>query len=172
MLRNTELEIPKLKDIKNKVILLKVTVTDCDLHTRGKPYRIIAVTSTTSLYGLAKTIVFSFNFYFDHMFGFFWPLTKRYHDAEKHFEYFVDIFDDYQEECKIEGRVISKSVTKTKISSVLKLLKSKMLFLFDYGDQWYFIVELYGVDDKKANKKYPVVYKKVGRAPKQYRQYI
>lgn len=168
VIKKNELEIPKFKDLKDKVILLKITATDWDLNTKGMPYRIIAVTRTTSLYVLAKSIVFSFNFDFDHAFGFFWPLTKHYPDSTEHFEYFADVCNDYQEECRNERRPIAKSVIKTKVACVLELLNNKMLFLFDYGDEWKFIVELYGIDDKKVNIKYPVVCKKVGRSTKQY----
>ena len=43
-----------------------------------------------------------------------------------------------------------------------------MLFLFDYGDTWLFVVELIKFGKKEAKKKYPRVVKKVGLAPEQY----
>jgi hypothetical protein len=43
-----------------------------------------------------------------------------------------------------------------------------MTFLFDYGDNWQFRVELIGKGVKERDVKYPKVRKKVGRAPKQY----
>jgi hypothetical protein len=43
-----------------------------------------------------------------------------------------------------------------------------MLFLFDYGDQWQFKVELIGLGQKEAKAAYPRVVKQVGAAPPQY----
>ena len=44
----------------------------------------------------------------------------------------------------------------------------QMLFLFDYGDQWQFKVELIGLGQKEAKVTYPRVVKQVGTAPPQY----
>jgi hypothetical protein len=43
-----------------------------------------------------------------------------------------------------------------------------MLFLFDYGDEWRFKVELIGLGRKELNAVYPRVLKRVGEAPPQY----
>lgn len=43
-----------------------------------------------------------------------------------------------------------------------------MLFLFDYGDNWHFIVELKGIESPKEDAKYPFVVESVGYAPPQY----
>ncbi len=43
-----------------------------------------------------------------------------------------------------------------------------MLFLFDYGDEWHFIVELKVVESPKAGEKYPLVTESLGDAPPQY----
>jgi hypothetical protein len=43
-----------------------------------------------------------------------------------------------------------------------------MLFLFDYGDEWHFIVELKGIKSQSENTKYPFVVESVGDAPPQY----
>jgi hypothetical protein len=42
-----------------------------------------------------------------------------------------------------------------------------MLFLFDYGDEWRFKVELIGLG-RKEKAVYPRVVKRVGEAPPQY----
>jgi len=69
------------------------------------------------------------------------------------------------EECK-PG---TKSVKKTKLREAF-FEDKKMLFLFDYGDEWKFIVEL--VREEKsafaANKKYPLLLQKIGSSPEQY----
>jgi hypothetical protein len=43
-----------------------------------------------------------------------------------------------------------------------------MLFLFDYGDEWRFKVELIGLGRKEPGAVYPRVVKQVGEAPPQY----
>ena len=43
-----------------------------------------------------------------------------------------------------------------------------MLFLFDYGDEWHFIVELKGIELSKEGEKYPFVLESIGSAPSQY----
>ena len=43
-----------------------------------------------------------------------------------------------------------------------------MLFLFDYGDEWLFTVELIGLGRKEPKVAYPRVLKRVGEAPPQY----
>jgi len=66
------------------------------------------------------------------------------------------------EESKFDG------VERTKVGKVLREIKKKMLFLFDYGDEWHFIVELKGVEPQSENAKYPFVVESVGDAPPQY----
>ena len=60
------------------------------------------------------------------------------------------------------------SVKKTKISEVWKNIGDKMLFLFDYGDNWLFVVELTALHIKDPKQKYPRVIKTSGEAPEQY----
>ncbi|MEM4310914.1 MAG: hypothetical protein QXX95_00800 [Nitrososphaerales archaeon] len=43
-----------------------------------------------------------------------------------------------------------------------------MLFLFDYGDEWHFIVKLKKIEADKKEVNYPLIVKSVGEAPPQY----
>jgi hypothetical protein len=43
-----------------------------------------------------------------------------------------------------------------------------MLFMFDYGDDWRFVVEVIGLGQRMTKTRYPKVLKKVGKAPEQY----
>jgi hypothetical protein len=45
---------------------------------------------------------------------------------------------------------------------------STMQFLFDYGDDWRFQVEVIGMGEKAAKTRYPKVLAAVGKAPPQY----
>lgn len=62
----------------------------------------------------------------------------------------------------------AESVKKTKINKVWKNIGNKMLFLFDYGDEWLFVVDLIGFGAAEPKTKYPRVIKKLGKAPEQY----
>jgi hypothetical protein len=46
-----------------------------------------------------------------------------------------------------------------------------MLFLFDYGDEWQFIVELKKITEPEPNKKSPAILEIFGKPPKQYPDY-
>ena len=140
-----------------KVYLIKVTLSDWYGHVRGMPYRILAVPEGFTLYDLAEAIVDSFNFDFDHAFGFYNNI-KRWVESTEGYELFADI----GEESKFKG------VKRTKVNKVFDKIKKKMLFLFDYGDEWHFIVELKGIESPKENVKYPLIVKSVGEAPPQY----
>jgi len=43
-----------------------------------------------------------------------------------------------------------------------------MIFLFDYGDNWEFLVECCDIIEAETEKRYPKVTKKEGKAPEQY----
>ena len=127
--------------------------------------RQIEIPENTSLYKLAEAIVDSYNFNFDHCFGFFNKIAERgYFKSEKKYELFTDLIEE-GEDLEPTG---AGSVKKTKVKEVWQNIGDKMLFLFDYGDSWQFAVELIGFSEKKSNQKYPRVLKKIGRAPRQY----
>lgn len=125
-----------------------------------KASRTISVLGRQTLYTFAEAIVGSFGFCFDHCFGFF-DNPKRWTDSINSYELFVDLpetADDSPE---------SKSVKKTKVQSIFNV-NDKMLFLFDYGDNWEFIVQLKAIDSSDMEKSYPLLIGSSGRAPKQY----
>lgn len=127
-----------------------------------KIIREIEVLENTNLYKFAEAIIGAYDFYFDHAFGFFSAIGERYFDSERKYELFADLED---EDIEPTG---AKSVKKTKINEVWKNIGDKILFLFDYGDNWLFVVELIGFGQKEAKAKYPRVIKKVGQPPEQY----
>lgn len=63
-----------------------------------------------------------------------------------------------------------KSVKNSYIYKVFEPDK-KMIFLFDYGDNWEFLVECCSIIEAEAGKRYPKVTKKQGKAPPQYPNY-
>lgn len=123
--------------------------------------REIEIYPDNSLYSFAEAIVNAYNFDFDHAFGFFSNIGEAsYLDSERSFELFTDMPD-------VEPTGAG-SVEKTKIKEAWKQKGDRMLFLFDYGDEWKFVVELIGLKDKDSKVKYPNILKKIGKAPKQY----
>jgi hypothetical protein len=60
------------------------------------------------------------------------------------------------------------SVKKTRIVDAFPKVGHAMTFLFDYGDEWLFRVEVVGLGQKVAKVRYPRVLKTGGEAPEQY----
>lgn len=130
-------------------------------HEKGIA-RDIEVVENFSLYKLAEAIVGAYGFDFDHAFGFFSAVGERYRDSKKKYELFADL---NSRDVEPTG---AASVKKTKISAVWKRMGDTMLFLFDYGDELLFVVELAGYGAKELKVKYPRVTASKGKAPEQY----
>ena len=124
--------------------------------------RKIEILGGSSLYKLAEIIIDSFDFDFDHCFGFFSDTTGDYFKSKKQYELFADLEDQGIEP------VDSASVEKNKVKDVFKKKGEEMLFLFDYGDNWKFIIEFESFGDKIRGKKYPLTIESKGKAPRQY----
>ena len=133
------------------------------LHDK-KIVREIEIPENINLYKFAEAIIGAYDFDFDHAFGFFSKITTNWQLAEsdKMYELFADLEDEGIEPTG------AGSVQKTKISEVWKSIGDKMMFLFDYGDDWRWIVTLAGFGETERNIKYPRITKKTGKAPKQY----
>lgn len=110
--------------------IFKITLTDWNGAVRGKPCRKIAVQENASLYDLAEAALSAFDFDMDHSFGFYDNL-KNWARSEEGYELFADIGD----------KMNFPGVKKAKVSKVFHTPKQKMLLLFDYGDEWRFVVQ-------------------------------
>jgi hypothetical protein len=126
---------------------------------RPKIYRDIEIASTSSLYTLAQAIVRSFDFDFDHAFGFYNTLKGNIYDSPVRYELFVDIG---------EGEGDARSVKRTRVVKAFPLVGAKMRFLFDYGDEWEFLVALVERKPKDPKVKLPRLLISAGKAPAQY----
>jgi Plasmid pRiA4b ORF-3-like protein len=134
--------------------ILRVTPTD-----EKSIYRDIEIPSAKSLYDLAECIVSAFDFDFDHAFGFYSGLTQRtIIEADPKYELFADMGE-------ATGAL---SVKKTSVAKAFPNVGHKMLFLFDYGDEWLFRVEVIGLGEKVARSRYPKILASVGASPQQY----
>ncbi len=108
---------------------------------RGRLYRDLELPSGGSLEDLAAAIVNAFGFDLDHAFGFFSKLDDYVFDSPVRYELFADLDGDSE----------SRSVKRTKVAQAFPDLGSKMLFLFDYGDEWRFRVEVIGLGEGSEN---------------------
>jgi len=128
---------------------------------QGRPvvYRDIEIESSRSLYDLAESIVYAFGFMFDHAFGFYSQLTgPDVMRAQPKFELFADMGE----------RDDSGSVRQTPVAEAFPGIGHTMLFLFDYGDDWRFTVQVIGMGQRMPKTRYPKVLAKVGTPPAQY----
>jgi len=123
---------------------------------KPKLYRDIEIDGDGSLASLAEAIVGAFDFDFDHAFGFYSKLAGRYHDSPEQYELFADMEG---------GDSRAGSVERTKISQAFTTVGKKMLFVFDYGDEWLFQVQL---TEKAPKTRYPRMVAATGEAPSQY----
>jgi len=131
------------------------------LH-RKSVYRDLEIYGDWTLYDLAHLILKSVKFDFDHCCGFFDNITNMY-DSEEVYELFVDA--NNEDNMGLEHNEKSKSLKGTKIQDVFKPDK-KMLFYFDYGDNWEFELTCTGITNKELTRN--GILKSEGKAPKQY----
>jgi hypothetical protein len=133
-----------------------------DEHSTDKKkiIRKIQIAGTKSLYNFAKVITQAFGFYFDHCFGFY-NNFQRYGDSSMAYELFLDVG-----EAPLSST--TKGVKKIKIKQAFKSIGEKTLFLFDYGDEWRFAVELKEIKQAEKWDLKPKILESIGKAPLQY----
>jgi len=143
-------------------INMKTYIIRAKLEYNKHTYRDIEVLGNITSYDLAKVILGSFNFDFDHLFGF----------GNKPGFYHSDIQYELKTDDDDPGFYNNNryDVEKTTISDVpfFKNLKDKMYFLFDFGDNWHFEIELINFGEINKKIKYPVLLGENGKAPEQY----
>lgn len=122
-------------------------------------YREIEIAASASLYAFAEAITGAYGFNFDHAFGFYSKIGDDYFRSPERYELFADMG---------EAEPGARSVTKSRVAQVFAADKAKMLFLFDYGDEWRFKVERLGAGSKEKGVRYPRIVKSTGEAPEQY----
>ena len=126
---------------------------------KAKLYRQIEIESHRSLRDLAEAIIVAFDFDFDHAFGFYSKLTGPYHQSPEQYELFADMEDTESD---------AQSVERTKVAQAFATAGKKMLFVFDYGDEWRFQVQLTALGEKTPKTRYPRLVAAEGNAPPQY----
>jgi len=161
----------KYKAINDRAYIFKITldlgnpmltvgrVNRKILEANEPIWREIAMLGRHSLYQFAEAIVDSFGFMFDHYFGFFDNLQNWIKSEE-----IYELFKDIGEECE----PWAKGVKKTKIKDAFSEKGKTMLFYFDYGDDWKFIVTITEIILAQEGKSYPILLSQSGTNPEQY----
>ncbi|TAN75827.1 MAG: hypothetical protein EPN20_02390 [Magnetospirillum sp.] len=126
--------------------------------------RDIEIPAGHSLAGLAKAIIGSVGWFFDHAYGFYDALGYHIHDSTVRYELFADMGDDGFRD---DGPP-AKSVKRTKVGQVFTAPGDKWQFVFDYGDDHRFIIEVLNFGEVETGVKYPRVVASKGKAPLQY----
>jgi hypothetical protein len=122
-----------------------------------KVYRDFEIPSANNLYDLGGMIVQVFGFDFDHPFGFYSKLSGSVFGSPVKYELFADI-----------GESEARRVKRTRIVEAFPTVGAKMTFLFDYGDNWQFRIEVIGQNRREPGAIYPRLLKTIGAAPEQH----
>jgi len=138
------------------MLIVKVTMADSFGRVEGVVSRTFRMPGNTTLYRFARAINDSIGFHFDHPFGFY--DAPRYTEAEEGYELFadMDMESDYG------------SVEETTVEEVYDRKGKKMLYLFDYGDEWHFVTELLDTEEADSSDGTITVVDKTGVPPEQY----
>lgn len=113
-----------------------------------------------SLHYFAAFIIETVGFDFDHAFQFCDDLGNPYASAER-YTLFADMGVDDADDPGVEN---------THVSAVFRPGR-KMLFHFDYGDDWFFLVECTDVKESTAKRPFRKVLSTRGSPPEQYPDY-
>ena len=138
-----------------------------DQYEELKCWREIEIIGNSNLYSLAAAVVTAFGFDFDHAFGFYSDLTPNCMKSAVKYELFADM-DDADQFAETSETPRAGSVEKTAIAKAFTEPGQKMQFLFDYGDDWRFLIDFVGLEKKAKGMRYPLTRNEFGQAPEQY----
>lgn len=129
----------------NKILTFKVAIDP-------QNYVIIDAKSNQSLYDLAQTVATAFDAYVDKMFGYYSRTTGNVLESEEIYELLPDASNINHNYHDPKDATLGKVFIKSK----------KMLLLFDYGNEWGFIVECKEFSGLVPRTTYPKIIKKYG----------
>jgi hypothetical protein len=129
----------------------------------GTVWRDFDIDGSDTLENLAVAILDVFKFDCDHCYGFYSKLKGNKSKSDEVYELFAD-----QEEGSPNQN--AKGVQETIIEEVFSP-KKQMLFLFDYGDNWEFLLTCNGIVEPEPGVAYPRITGGKGEAPEQYPPY-
>ncbi len=113
-----------------------------------------------TLFDLADTLTAAIGFDLDHAFGFHSDLKDPF---AKNMECEYTLFAD-QDDARLTS---DTGVENTKINEVFEEGDS-MLFHFDYGDDWRFLIQCESIEMTRSTRKRPQILEVLGQFPEQY----
>ena len=120
---------------------------------------VLAAPAGSTLHDLAMAILKAMSFDSDHAFGFFDNLKNTYSSKESY-----TLFADYGQ----EEDESAKGVMETLIVDAFPKKKKKLMFLFDYGDDWHFLVTCLGIEEEAKPAESIALVSLTGTPPAQY----
>ncbi len=118
----------------------------------------LQVPDDSTLETLARLSIEAVGFDFDHCYGFYDNLTNPYR-SEREYTLFADIGEDAKED--------DPGVENTPVATVFEP-GSNLVLLFDYGDDWLFLVTCTGAVESSSSAQ-PKLLSTSGTPPQQYR---
>ena len=151
--------VPKKKSNSNSLFIFKVTLSEGLMAIyEEETYRILSIPNSYTLSKFAEAILDSFDFELDHMYGFYDKLKNWARSNESY------TMEEDEDSMNSTG-----FVTQVTVEEAFDVLKKKLLFVFDFGDEWKFIVELIKQETPSGKVKLSgTVIETVGEAPPQY----
>lgn len=132
------------------VMIVLVAITDESGYVKGNPYRKLAMYSDTVLSCVAQAIVDSFGFDIGKPFGFYSTVHGDYSESD----WQVDSF--------------SPAIMCISLQGIIESIGSEFLFIYDFDDEWRFILKYVGNMESSEEITCPVVLAREGNAPDQY----
>jgi hypothetical protein len=126
----------------------------------AKLWRDLEIEGSGTLEDLAVAILAAYEFECDHCYGFYSKLKGLKSESNEIYELFEDLEEG-------SGGKNAKGVRDTRIDEVF-CAKKQMLFFFDYGDEWEFIVTCNSIEGPEPGVQYPRTRGGKGDAPEQY----
>lgn len=114
-------------------------------------WRRIQLSSRHTLHGLHEVILEAYDFYDDHLYAFFMEGMPWLGEA-------------YWSPRNDEGPYADK----TKLGSLNLEIKQKFLYLYDFGDEWIFSVQVEKISETGTSILKPSIIETRGEAPEQY----
>lgn len=162
--KKKEIRMPVKKEIYKVKAMIPYWDNYSTKPTEYSPYRILEVDSDMTLYDFGAFILSSFDFDFDHAFGFY-ENVKSYYSSKKGF---VMRFKDEDEWSSFDWEKKYGNVDEATVADMLTRRGKRWLMLFDYGDEWNFWVSLDDKDKVVQNVEYPRIVETHLKPPLQY----
>ena len=135
-------------------------VSNFNATSRGRPSCDILLDADATGEDLVDAVLDGFKFDNDHLHLISDNLKNPYRGVER---YGMKIEDSYDDDIGYTSDVT--------VAQIFNTTKKKMMILFDFGDEWLFLVQLIEIRPLGSNEKLPSIVGKSGTPPVQYEAY-